>query len=207
MGYNSINAITFDSRAEGIMKSRNISIKEQVEFSDILNNFNKENNPSNAKQFLNSLSEDQLELVEKVSGFNDSIDISKISNEGAYNMLLCPGQSYCDLNGDGVEDVGDSNFVTFPPGNAPEAVKNVWNTVTAGLTEGEKENLMSQISETTYLNENGTFSKISGSDRTLEYYKNLTNNYIVYLNKAKNYISQDEYTKGINFAEAFLDKL
>ena len=94
---------------------------------------------NSAKDFLTTLQPDELAVLQKASHLADPIDIYKISEEGARN-LLAKGDAtkYVDLNNDGITEIGAAKDFIFPPPNSPQAVKDAWGKVSANMTSEER---------------------------------------------------------------------
>lgn len=60
---------------------------------------------SNAKEFLNSLSKEELSALQNYTRLADEIDVDSLSDEGAYNLLLHHYEKY-DFNKDGIREDG-----------------------------------------------------------------------------------------------------
>lgn len=92
-----------------------------------------------AKQYLATLTLNELSTLQKESHLGDPINIAKISEEGARNLLAEGDQSkYVDLNNDAVTEIGAAKNFVFPPPNAPQSVKDAWAKTTANMTSQEK---------------------------------------------------------------------
>ncbi len=61
----------------------------------------------NAVSFLENLSSDELKSLQEYAGLSDTIDVSTLSAEGAYNLLVHAGEQ-CDFNNDGSVVVGNT---------------------------------------------------------------------------------------------------
>ena len=79
-------------------------------------------NISNAKQFLNSLSKEELETLQHYSGLADEIKVGKLNDEGAYNLLLHHYEKY-DFDNDGFVMDGVARTTTLIPTNMPDTDK------------------------------------------------------------------------------------
>lgn len=90
---------------------------------------------SDPKGFLKSLSSDELQKLQYAHGLADPINVDKLSEEGALNLLLPPNDAKMDIDGDGFVSVGDGRTFVFPPANAPKEVDEAWKQATAGLDD------------------------------------------------------------------------
>lgn len=127
----------FSVRTLDLMQRRSISDQERQSFAGILAQAGSANAGSDPKAFLNRLSATEMELLRKVHCLADPIKVASLDYEGAYNLLVAPGEAK-DLNNDGLLGVGIGKGWQYPPPNAPEAVKKAWEEATAGIPESEK---------------------------------------------------------------------
>jgi len=77
---------------------------------------------SNAKEFLNSLSKDELSTLQNFTKLADEIDVDELSDEGAYNLLLHHYEKF-DFNGDGFREDGKAKTSGLIPDNIPNDAK------------------------------------------------------------------------------------
>jgi len=77
---------------------------------------------SSAKEFLNSLSQDELSTLQNFTLLVDEINVDELSDEGAYNLLLHHYEKY-DFNGDGFREDGISKGAGFIPEELPSDAK------------------------------------------------------------------------------------
>ncbi len=77
---------------------------------------------SNAKEFLNSLSSDELSTIQNFALLVDEINVDSLSDEGAYNLLLHHYEKY-DFNGDGYRENGISKGMGLIPDGLPSDAK------------------------------------------------------------------------------------
>jgi hypothetical protein len=163
----SIQLQNLSDRAYKLLKVRNISDDEIIAFQEILSNAE---SADNAKDFLKSLSHQDLELVKKANSYGVTLNYSHIdgmSEEGARNMLVQPDYRFSvDYNNDGIVEHGQARTFQFPPPNAPEEVKDAWDKTMASLPD--KERLMASsvfmvksLTANIHSNGNGTSVTIS----------------------------------------------
>jgi hypothetical protein len=74
---------------------------------------------SSAKEFLESLSSKELTTLQNYTGLADEINIDKLSNEGAYNLLVHHYEKY-DFNNDGIIEDG----IAKTRGMIPQSLDN-----------------------------------------------------------------------------------
>ncbi|WP_440054523.1 hypothetical protein ACSLBF_17000 [Pseudoalteromonas sp. T1lg65] len=133
--------IQFSQQGMQLLQARSLTGNEIKQFSNIL--ADAKQHDGFAKDFLNSLSAQDLELVRKANSLADTINIEQLTKEGAQNLLARPdGTGLVDLNNDGIVEVGVAKTIHFPPVNAPQFVKDAWEASTDGMSEGDKAILM-----------------------------------------------------------------
>lgn len=79
-------------------------------------------NISNAKEFLNSLSQEELKTLQHYSGLANEINVGKLNDEGAYNLLLHHYEKF-DFNNDGFISDADAMTQSLIPVNMPDTEK------------------------------------------------------------------------------------
>ena len=77
---------------------------------------------SNAKEFLNSLTKEELGTLQNYTLLADEINVDSLNDEGAYNLLLHHYEKY-DFNKDGVVSNGISQGISLLPENMPNKEK------------------------------------------------------------------------------------
>ena len=107
-------------------------------FNDILKD--RQSKKMNAKDYLATLTSEELSIIQKEKCLAEKINISKLSEEGAENLLVAKGdyKKLVDLNNDGITEIGEGKSFIFPPPNAPDKVKDAWEEATANLSFKEK---------------------------------------------------------------------
>lgn len=105
---------------------------------------------SNAQEFLTTLSQSELKTLQKYTGLADDINISSLSAEGAYNLLLHDKEQY-DFNGDGVAEVGIGKHFLPVPANMPADVRDAFISAMNTLSDKEKLMAMSLTLDPAYL--------------------------------------------------------
>ncbi len=131
-----ISSVQFSSKSLELLQLRKLDNKEIADFSAILQKASA--SQSSAKDFLNSLSAQELTLIQKANSLADNIYVNDLSTEGAQNLLSQPdGSDRVDLNNDGIVEVGAGRTIQFPPVNAPQHVKDAWLKSIEGMDEGE----------------------------------------------------------------------
>jgi hypothetical protein len=93
------------------------------DFEKIYNKAKEENiNTSNAKQFLHTLSKEELNTLQHYTLLVDKINISELDDEGAYNLLLHHYEKF-DFNNDGFVSDGIGLTTSILPFDMPSNEK------------------------------------------------------------------------------------
>ena len=90
-----------------------------------------------AKDYLNSLSQDELKILQHFSGLADAINVGKLDDEGAYNLLLHHYEKF-DFNNDGITQNGISRGSPLIPENMPETEKRALVTSLNEMDEHDR---------------------------------------------------------------------
>lgn len=85
------------------------------------------------KGFLQSLSSEEMAVVQRVHRLADTIGVDALSEEGALNLLLPPA-AQVDLDHDGLTRSGAAYGLRFPDSNTPAAVVEAWEEATEGMS-------------------------------------------------------------------------
>lgn len=89
--------------------------EEKEAFEEIYTKANtQEVKVSTAKEFINTLSPFELEILKKFANLSDEINPEKLSSEGAYNLLMHHYEKF-DFNNDGLIEVGEKKVVPHIP--------------------------------------------------------------------------------------------
>lgn len=132
-----ISNIQLTQQSVSLLQKRDLSQAEINQFSGLLAKAN--STEQSAHERLQSLTPEELKLVQKANSLAKNININQLSEEGASNLLKQPDNSNkVDLNNDGIVEVGIARNMVFPPVNAPESVKRAWEESTEGMPEMEK---------------------------------------------------------------------
>lgn len=94
----------------------------------------------NAKDFLKSLSGDELKTLQKYDSLADPIDINSMSSEGAYNLLMHDYEKY-DFNNDGMIQDGAANTSGLIPSNADESTKRALVKTLNSMSDEDRMNV------------------------------------------------------------------
>ena len=92
---------------------------------------------TNAKEFLQGLSEDEIRTLQKYTGLADSVNVDTLSSEGAYNLLLHDYEQY-DFNGDGAVEVGIGKLRPLVPTNMPADVRDAYINAMNSMSDRDK---------------------------------------------------------------------
>lgn len=90
---------------------------------------------ADALGFVRTLDAGELRALQQVHGLAEPVDPSALSEEGARNLLL-PRTMACDLDGDGQTMICKASMIVFPPGDAPQAMKDAWAKTTEDMDFG-----------------------------------------------------------------------
>ncbi|MCE1254128.1 MAG: hypothetical protein LWX83_11345 [Anaerolineae bacterium] len=117
-------AIAYSDQAIELMNRRHISQEQRDTFLQVMQKA-ADTKPQDAKTMLKTLSAEESSAVQLIHGLADPYYVNGLNDEGAYNLLCQPGDGK-DLNNDGFLQIGAGLFHSFPPPNAPDAVKEAW---------------------------------------------------------------------------------
>jgi len=115
---------------------RGVTVDEQRAYAKILDDAYASGGLNDPRQFLQSLSSADLEVVRRIRSLADTIIPATLSEEGAENLLLPEGYSV-DLNQDGMEEVGLARTLHFPPRDAPPEFTAAWFQATQDSDFGD----------------------------------------------------------------------
>lgn len=119
----------------GISADRRQEVERYAaEFEQLIDRAEQANAEADPEAFLRGLSAGEREVLQHMHGLVDAIEPGKLSQEGAVNLLRSPGSAR-DVDRDGFQMVGKAKTWTFPPPDAPAAVKQAWEDTTRGLSE------------------------------------------------------------------------
>lgn len=106
-------------------------------YGDILVRSSQEGGYHDPQEFLQRLSQDELNVVQQVHHLADPIAVDSLSGEGALNLQI-PPPAQVDANRDGLTQVGAGSMIRFPDSETPASVVAAWNEATAGMDPQEK---------------------------------------------------------------------
>ncbi len=128
----------FDGERQGGRYSNTVDAEAlKHSYGQILVRAYEEGGHATPKDFLASLSKDELATVQHVHALADPIRVDSLSDEGAMNLLVPPA-AQVDLNHDGLTRSGLAYGLRFPDSNTPPEVVRAWEETTAGMSWGEQ---------------------------------------------------------------------
>ena len=106
-------------------------------YGDILLRAYDEGGHAMPKEYLASLSKDELSVVQRAHALAEGIDVDSLSEEGAINLLVPPA-AQIDLDHDGLTQCATAYNMRFPDSTTPPEVVQAWEEATAGMSWGER---------------------------------------------------------------------
>ena len=206
---NSVGVVEFSDRTKKLLDRRNVAQTDQDAFKEILNERRQQKNISD-KEFLSTLSEKDLTVLKKVTKLVD-INMSALTNEGAKNLFVPPGEEV-DLNNDGIYEIGEAKTLQFPLPDAPEEVKSAFDN----LSMKERIVIVGQIfvlqmKANAYKDANGKFhithpgekGYVNIFDKKNFTYTGFANEMLKELEFQKKYMPMDKYFENFHVLEKF----
>lgn len=92
---------------------------------------------NNAKDFLNSLSDEELATIQHYKGLVEAIDSGNLNQESAYNLLVHDNEQY-DFNGDNIVEVGAAKTAPLVPKSMPSNVRSAFIEAMNSLPEDKR---------------------------------------------------------------------
>ena len=182
---------------------RGVSQESQATYAAVLNKAYSSGGIENARQFLGSLSTQELEAVRQNHCLADPIDTGSLSEEGAENLLLPEGYSV-DLNHDGIDEVGAARTCSFPPKDAPAEFKEAWFQATAGMDAGMMMTYGLMLHDAVYgMQINGQSQGSLYAADNIDSYRSIISNYLASLEENKGFLAEGQYERD----KAFFSKL
>jgi len=178
---------------------RGTSASEQSAYAAILDRAYREGGMQDPVAFLNSLTPQEQDVVQRAHSLADPINPASMSQEGAYNLLLPDGYQV-DLNQDGIEDVGAAKTISFPPLDAPEQVKQAWLTATQNMNEGDMLTYQLQMHTMLYgVRIDDLSSHAPAATDQLASYQQGVDKFLAWLESAKASIPAEQYARDYQF--------
>lgn len=179
-------------------KSEFYSVKTTVEFASILNQAYDTVPEGSAREFLLTLSVEELHVVQVQHALADPISPGRLSEEGALNLLLPHGFAV-DPNHDGLLETGVSKGLTFPPLDAPQSVRDAWLAVTKELSEMDI--------ATHQLSLWGSLQGQSLPTTEPSSYTTVAQQYLDMLESFRGFLAPEQYERDQPFYSSFLNEL
>ncbi len=167
---------------------------------------------SNAKEFLNSLSKDELSTLQNYTRLVNEIDVDSLSDEGAYNLLVHHYEKY-DFNKDGIVEDGIGKTQSLIPQSMDSTTKQALVETFNSMDFGEvmmasitmfPKNIKIVDGEIVYSYQNYTYEDIKNSVETIldpknkthstTEFKNTISSFFELLTKNYNKIKENEAT-------------
>lgn len=178
---------------------RGVSTQTQATYAGVLNKAYSSGGISQARQFLQSLSADELEAVRQNHCLADPINPTQLSEEGAQNLLLPEGYSV-DLNHDGVDEVGAARTMHFPPRDAPVAFKEAWFQATANMDDGDVMTYSLTMHGAVYgLQIDGQSVGSNYPVQEIDSYRRIVSNFLAALEQQKAFLAEGQYARDKRF--------
>jgi hypothetical protein len=129
----------FSARAYKLLKIRGASESDIDRFQT---HVHEARSHISAKEYLQSLSQTDRDLIKRSNSYGIALSskhIETMSEEGARNLLVEPDRrAFVDYNNDGIVEHGAGKTFLFPPPNAPEEIKTLWDDVSEDMSFQEK---------------------------------------------------------------------
>lgn len=189
-------------------------------FGEILSRAHSEGGYVQPKEFLNSLTKDELQVVQNIHWLAEPIQVDSLSSEGALNLLLPPA-AQVDINHDGLTQSGAAYGIRFPDSNTPTDVTASWEEATAGMSMGDR--MMYEfrmvapiLLANIHFDENGAYSHhtepgdpdfVNPFAKPGYSYVQATQDQLDHLNFVKNWITPEQYDTQTDFWSRFQNLL
>ena len=178
---------------------RGVSQESQATYATILNKAYSSGGIENARQFLGSLSAQELDAVRQNHCLADPINTAGLSEEGAENLLLPEGYSV-DLNRDGIDEVGAARTASFPPKDAPVVFKEAWFQATASMEPGMAMTYGLMLHDAVYgMQINGQSQGSLYAADNIDSYRSIVGNYLDSLEAYKGMLADGQYERDKRF--------
>jgi hypothetical protein len=182
---------------------RGTSAADEANYAAILDRAYSAGGMTEPARFLQSLSPQELGVVQRIHGLAEPIDAASVSREGAYNLLLPEGYS-ADFNGDDVIEVGAARTLRFPPADAPAAFLDAWAGATRGMGEMDiaTYGLVMFTSMHTLGIDDAPIQRTAAADR-VDSYRAVVDNYLAMLDRLRGSLAPGQYERD----QAFFSRL
>ena len=131
----------------------------------------------NSKKFLSNLSSDELQVLQKHSSLASPINVARLSNEGAYNLLMHDYEKF-DFNNDGLVQDGEANTGPVIPKGMSDDVKEAYIQTLNSLNDEDRLNAMSLTIDLNIFNSQQNSTAYEPTKMDYDYIKNMVDNII-----------------------------
>ncbi len=132
------NGSVFGREDRNLMAVRGVSDETQLRFAQIVQDAAINGAYDDPIAYIRSLPSDDIEVLRQVHSLAETNGVTSVkTEEGAMNLLL-PNEHQVDINNDGLVTTGIANGIRVPPPNAPQAVKDAWKEMTAGMSISDR---------------------------------------------------------------------
>lgn len=173
-------------------------------------------NPSN---FLQSLSDEQLQTIQQTHHLAEPIDINSLSSEASLNLLL-PPPTQIDENGDGLTAIGASFTLKFPNSHTSAKVTQAWERATEGVSQSDRLTYELQMSMPLILanlsiddrgnvnaNQPGDANWVNPIANGTYSYRKAADQWLQYLSDFKDQMVPDQFSRDTSFWAKFRSQL
>jgi hypothetical protein len=172
-----------------------------LQYAGILNRAYETGGYENPRQFLESLTPQELHVLQTQNQLADPIVSASLTDEGARNLLLPYGMAV-DLDGDQIYERGAARTMAFPPFDAPDEFKTAWFQAT------EKLDVMAAgiyalpfLGRLTNLTIGSEASTAKAPANQLETYKQTVDDYLRMLDEYRGFLAEGQYERDKPFFE------
>lgn len=131
----------------------------------------------NSKKFLSNLSSDELQVLQKYTSLATPIDVARLSNEGAYNLLMHDYEKF-DFNNDGMVQNGEANTGPVIPSGMSDDVKEAYIQTLNSLNDEDRLNVMSLTIDLNIFNSQQNNTAYEPTKIDYDYIKTMVDNII-----------------------------
>lgn len=131
----------------------------------------------NSKKFLSNLSSDELQVLQKYTSLATPIDVARLSNEGAYNLLMHDYEKF-DFNNDGMVQNGEANTGPVIPSGMSDDVKEAYIKTLNSLNDEDRLNAMSLTIDLNIFNSQQNNTAYEPTKIDYDYIKTMVDNII-----------------------------
>lgn len=126
---------------------------------------------SNAKEYLNSLSKEELSTLQNFTRLVEEINVNTLDSEGAYNLLLHHYEKF-DFNNDGIVSNGISKGISILPSNMPSTEQEAVISALNMMEDKQRFMTMMMLNPPNLkISENGTTITLVENQEQMDYKK------------------------------------